>query len=58
MSSQSELMNQALDLAKSEQQNYKKLLIEDNTTEIPAPVCAVGDKDCINRWVSAFSDCD
>lgn len=58
MSSTAEIMNQALELAKEQNQNYKKLLVEANTTEIPAPVCAVGDKDCINRWISAFSDCE
>ena len=58
MSATSEIMNEALDLAKTQLQNYKKLSTPVETSDIPAPACAVGDKECINRWISAFSDCD
>lgn len=58
MSVTTDVMNQALDLAKTQQQNYKKLVTSTDATDIPAPACAVDDKDCINRWISAFSDCD
>lgn len=50
-------MNEALELAKSQLQNYKKIVTETDSTDIPAPACAVGDTECINRWVQAFSDC-
>lgn len=53
----SDLNTQALELAQAQLANHKKLQPSD-ATEIPAPACAVGDKDCINRWVQAFSDCD
>ena len=23
-----------------------------------APVCQPGDKECVSRWIQAFSDCD
>lgn len=26
--------------------------------ETKAPVCQPGDKECVARWVQAFSDCD
>jgi len=29
-----------------------------DSIDIPAPACAVGDTACIDRWISAFSDCD
>ena len=29
-----------------------------HTVEHPAPTCVPGDKECIERWVSAFADCD
>lgn len=57
MSATSDLMNEALDLAQTQLQNYKKITTAE-ATEFPAPACAVGDKECINRWVQAFSDCD
>jgi hypothetical protein len=28
------------------------------TVEDHGPVCKPGDKECVARWISAFSDCD
>ena len=28
-----------------------------NVTEEKSPVCETGDKGCMKRWISAFSDC-
>jgi hypothetical protein len=28
------------------------------TDTLTAPVCQPGDKECVARWVQAFSDCD
>ena len=30
----------------------------ESTDTIVAPVCQPGDKDCVARWVQAFSDCE
>lgn len=57
MSATSEVMHEALDLAKTQLQNYKKIVTESDPSDIPAPACAVGDAECINRWVQAFGDC-
>lgn len=57
MSATSDLMNETLDLAKTQLQNYKQITTTEDLS-VPAPVCAVGDTECINRWVQAFSDCD
>lgn len=63
MSATAKLMQDAVTLAHAQLQNYKKLSVVETqpvteSTDIPAPTCAVGDKECINRWVQAFSDCD
>lgn len=31
---------------------------EPDTVETKAPVCQPGDKECVARWVQAFSDCE
>jgi hypothetical protein len=28
------------------------------TVEDRGPTCQPGDKECIQRWIAAFSDCD
>jgi hypothetical protein len=28
------------------------------TTDTNGPTCAPGDKECMQRWIAAFSDCD
>lgn len=54
----SEANKQALELAQSQLNHYKKISQEEVAFgDYPAPVCAIGDKDCINRWVSTFTDC-
>lgn len=55
--STSEITNQGLELAQS--QNHKKVATQPpiEQIDIPAPVCAVGDKECTRRWIQAFGDC-
>ena len=30
----------------------------EHTDTITAPVCKPGDKECVARWIQAFSDCE
>ena len=57
--STSEIMNKGLELAQSQLHNYEKITNQPpiEQIDIPAPVCAVGDKECTNRWIQAFGDC-
>lgn len=54
----SDVNKQALDLAQAQLSNYKKVIEQEIADgEYPAPVCVIGDKECVNRWIAAFGDC-
>lgn len=33
-------------------------LLPEQPTQDAGPQCQLGDKECINRWIQAFGDCD
>lgn len=46
------LQTTEVELKESLEESYKIV-----TTEFPS-VCKPGDKECTQRWIQAFSDCD
>jgi hypothetical protein len=54
----SDVNAQALELAQTQLNNYKKVTEQElGLGDYPAPVCVIGDKECVNRWIAAFGDC-
>lgn len=53
-----DLNKQALEHAQQQLSNYKKLQVPQPEVTQSTQVCQPGDKECVARLISAFSDCD